>query len=73
MKLKRVRRRKNFFVFSTFNFKKEKNMDTKKIKATLQSALHLLNKEIGTEITKETKEEYLRVINEIHVALKEFK
>ena len=45
-------------------------MDTKKIKATLQSALHLLNKEIGTEITKETKEEYLRVINEIHVALK---
>lgn len=47
-------------------------MDTNKIKATLQSALRLLNKEIGTEITKKTKDEYLRVINEIHAALKEF-
>lgn len=48
-------------------------MDTKKIKATLQSALHLLNKQIATEITRESKDEYLRVINEIQAALREFK
>lgn len=47
-------------------------MDTKKVKVTLQSALRLLNKEIGTEITKETKDEYLRVINEIQEVLREF-
>ena len=47
-------------------------MDTNKIKAALQSALHLLNKEIETEITKETKDEFLCVINEIQTALREF-
>lgn len=47
-------------------------MDTNKIKATLESALRLLNKEIETEITKDSKDEYLRVINEIHIALREF-
>lgn len=47
-------------------------MDVNKIKATLESALHLLNKELGTEIVNQTKEEYLRVINEIQQALKEF-
>ena len=47
-------------------------MDTQKIKITLQSALGLLNKQIATEITKESKDEYLRVINEIQVALREF-
>jgi hypothetical protein len=49
-----------------------KKPDTQKIKATLQSALRLLNKEIETEITKDAKDEYLRVINEIQQALKEF-
>jgi len=47
-------------------------MDSNKIKATLESALQLLNKELGTEIVNQTKEEYLRVINEIQQALKEF-
>ncbi len=47
-------------------------MNLDKIKATLESALQLLNKEIGTEIVNQTKEEYLRVINEIQQALKEF-
>jgi len=37
-------------------------MNTNKIKATLQSALRLLNKEIETEITKESKDEFLSVI-----------
>ncbi|HEU5054790.1 MAG TPA: hypothetical protein VFT78_16860 [Hanamia sp.] len=47
-------------------------MEVNKIKATLESALQLLNKELGTEIVNKTKEEYLRVINEIQQALKEF-
>jgi len=47
-------------------------MNTNKIKATLQSALRLLNKEIATEITKESKDEFLSVINEIQEALREF-
>ena len=47
-------------------------MNANKIKATLQSALRLLNKEIETEITKESKDEFLSVINEIQEALKEF-
>lgn len=47
-------------------------MDTNKIQAALQSALRLLNKEIETEISKESKDEYLRVINEIQTALREF-
>jgi hypothetical protein len=47
-------------------------MNTNKIKATLQSALRLLNKEIETEITKESKDEFLSVINEIQEALREF-
>ena len=47
-------------------------MDVNKIKATLESALQLLHKELGTEIVNQTKEEYLRVINEIQQALKEF-
>jgi len=47
-------------------------MNTNKIKATLQSALRLLNKEIETEITKESKDEFLSVINEIQDALREF-
>jgi hypothetical protein len=47
-------------------------MDVNKIKATLESALQLLTKELGTEIVNKTKEEYLRVINEIQQALKEF-
>ena len=47
-------------------------MDLNKIKSTLESALQLLNKELGTEIVNQTKEEYLRVINEIQQALREF-
>lgn len=47
-------------------------MDKNKIKAALQSALRLLNKEIETEITKESKDGFLRVINEIQEALREF-
>jgi hypothetical protein len=47
-------------------------MDLNKIKTTLESALQLLNKELGTEIANQTKEEYLRVTNEIQQALKEF-
>lgn len=46
-------------------------IDQKKIKATLESALHLLNKEIETEITNKSKAEYLQVINEIQKRLKE--
>jgi hypothetical protein len=47
-------------------------MDTNKIKKALTNALQLLNHEIVTEITHETKDEYLRVINEIVEALREF-
>ncbi len=47
-------------------------MNTTKIKTALMSALQLLNHEIVTEITQETKDEYLRVINEIVDALREF-
>jgi hypothetical protein len=47
-------------------------MDTNKIKKALKNALQLLNHEIVTEITQETKDEYLRVINEIIEALREF-
>jgi predicted Rossmann-fold nucleotide-binding protein len=47
-------------------------MNTHKIKKALTSALQLLNHEIVTEITRETKDEYLRVINEIVEALREF-
>lgn len=47
-------------------------MNTNKIKTALTSALQLLNHEIVTEITRETKDEYLRVINEIVEALREF-
>jgi len=46
-------------------------VDTNKIKATLQSALQLLNQQIETEITKHSKDEFLKVINEIHEALRE--
>ena len=45
--------------------------DQKKIKSTLESALKLLTKEIETEITNESKSEYLQVINEIQKRLKE--
>ena len=47
-------------------------MDTNKIKKALISALQLLNHEIVTEITQETKDEYLRIINEIVEAIREF-
>jgi hypothetical protein len=47
-------------------------MNTDKIKTALTSALQLLNHEIVSEITQETKDEYLRVINEIVEALREF-
>lgn len=47
-------------------------MDTNKIKEALTNALQLLNHEIVTGITQETKDEYLRVINEIVEALREF-
>jgi len=47
-------------------------MDTNKIKKALTNALELLNHEIVTEITQETKDEYLRVINEIVEAMREF-
>jgi len=47
-------------------------MDTNKIKKALTNALQLLNHEIVTEITQETKDEYLRVINEIVEAMREF-
>lgn len=46
-------------------------IDQKKIKSTLESALHLLNKELDTEITNKSKEEYLKVINEIQKLLRE--
>ena len=46
-------------------------IDQKKIKSTLERALQLLNKEIETEITNESKSEYLQVINEIQKRLKE--
>ncbi len=46
-------------------------MNIPKIKAALSSALHLLNNEIGTEITQKTKEEYMRVIDQVQAALKE--
>lgn len=46
-------------------------IDQNKIKATLESALQLLNKEIETEITNKSKDEYLRVINEIQKLLRE--
>lgn len=46
-------------------------IDAGKIKATLESALHLLNKELDTEITNKSKEEYLKVINEIQKLLRE--
>jgi hypothetical protein len=36
-------------------------MDLNKIKASLESALKLLNKELGTEVINQTREEYLRV------------
>lgn len=53
-------------------YKLSPNMiDQKKIKSTLESALQLLNKEIETEITNESKSEYLQVINEIQKRLKE--
>lgn len=48
-------------------------IDQKKIKATLESALRLLNREIETEITNKSKEEYLEVINEIQKLLKELR
>jgi hypothetical protein len=47
-------------------------MNTDKIKTALTSALQLLNRQIVSEITQETKGEYLSVINEIIQALKEF-
>jgi len=46
-------------------------IDQNKIKVTLESALQLLNKEIETEITNKSKDEYLRVINEIQKILRE--
>lgn len=46
-------------------------IDQNKIKVTLESALQLLNKEIETEITNKSKDEYLRVINEIQKLLRE--
>ena len=47
-------------------------MNTDKIKTALTSALQLLNRQIVSENTQETKGEYLSVINEIIQALKEF-
>jgi hypothetical protein len=51
---------------------KEPNMNTNKIKTALTNALQLLNHEIVSEITQESKDEYLQVINEIVEALREF-
>lgn len=51
--------------------KEDLMIDQNKIKATLESALQLLNKEIETEITNKSKDEYLRVINEIQKLLRE--
>ncbi|MGN6533848.1 MAG: hypothetical protein ACTHK0_19055 [Ginsengibacter sp.] len=47
-------------------------MNTNKIKTALSEALQLLNHQIVTEITDESKQEYLRVINHIVDALREF-
>lgn len=47
-------------------------MDSNKIKTVLEDALKLLNKGIISEIAQESKNEYLKVINEIQKALKEF-
>lgn len=47
-------------------------MDYQKIKKALQDSLDLLNREIVTEITVETKNEYLNIINELVDALREF-
>jgi len=47
-------------------------MNTNKIKTALTNALQLLNHEIVSEITQESKDEYLQVINEIVEALREF-
>ena len=47
-------------------------MDSNKIKTVLKDALKLLNKGIISEIAQESKNEYLKVINEIQKALKEF-
>ena len=46
-------------------------MDSNKIKTVLEDALKLLNKGIISEIAQESKNEYLKVINEIQKALKE--
>jgi len=68
----KIHRTKEFWFHENEFLNLFKKMDLNKIKATLESALQLLNKELGTEILNQTKEEYLRVINEIQQALKEF-
>lgn len=45
-------------------------VDTDKIKATLQSVLRLLNQQIETEITKQSKDDFLAVINEVQQTLR---
>ena len=57
--------------FFAFTIKYTYMADIKKITTTLESALRLLNKELDTEITNKTKEEYLKVINDIQKLLRE--
>ena len=45
-------------------------VDTDKIKATLQRVLRLLNQQIETEITKQSKDDFLAVINEVQQTLR---
>lgn len=46
-------------------------MDTNTIKKVLEDTLVLLNKGIISEIAQESKDEYLKVINEIQKVLRE--
>jgi hypothetical protein len=46
-------------------------VDTNKIKKVLEDTLVLLNKGIISEIAQESKDEYLKVINEIQKVLRE--
>ena len=48
-------------------------MDTNKLKTVLEDALKLLNKGIISEISQESKDQYLKVINEIQKVLRELK
>jgi hypothetical protein len=46
-------------------------VDTNKIKTVLEDALKLLNKGIISEIAQESKDQYLKVTNEIQKVLRE--